>query len=388
MDSVKSASEGFRSSLAINICFNPTAPILRAALPALMFTILSFILLWALPCGPQLISIAQGILNLLYLATWTHYAGVFPTRFTLVDAWFILCLGFIGVAFFITLYEHRRLDRLCAGGFCGAGGGFIGLGNGQANPMGSGGSPPSMGLMHQPSPVTMPTKFDICNEAYFRSASSELSKDSSAVMSLGTALRLRCAKNGGLSVFEPNDSNLGPIKSQYASSSTPGDTTALNGCFLQPLGPIPPSYCTTVIAVALPILYILAVIVFWGFFGVQGTVPKACLGLRRMLKSSSLWVKVRISTNSKFTRSLEASHPDYAWQIVVTTRSEAWISVRRSTICIQHDDHFRKQRDINEESLLVRFCPGGILKPVERTQTEQHVRPLRKLEVEKIMVGS
>ncbi|KAL5967852.1 hypothetical protein TSMEX_004356 [Taenia solium] len=324
VESEKTASGGSRSSLAINLCFNPTAPVLRAALPALMFTLLSFILLWSLPCGPQLISIAQGGLNLLCLATWTHFTGVLPTRFTLVDAWFILCLGFISVTFFITLYEHRRLDRLaktrqiqqqrriysalsaaafampkvnpcgaagggsggstcgcgacsCAGGFCGAGGGFIGLGNGQANPMGSGGSPPPIGLMHQPSPVTMPTKLDICNEAYFRSASSELSKDSSAIMSLGTALRLRCAKNGGLSVFEPNDSNLGLMKSQYISGSTPGAPTALSGGLLQPLGPIPPSYCTTVIAVALPILYILAVIIFWGFFGAQGTVPKDCL---------------------------------------------------------------------------------------------------------------
>ncbi|KAL5112341.1 hypothetical protein TcWFU_006544 [Taenia crassiceps] len=327
VESENTASGGSRSGLAINLCFNLTAPVLRAALPALMFTLLSFTLLWSLPCGPQLISIAQGGLNLLCLATWTHFAGVLPTRFTLVDAWFILCLAFIGVTFFITLYEYRRLDRLaktrkiqqqrriysalsaaaysmpkmvpcgaaggggggsggstcgcgscsCAGGFCGAGGGFIGLGNGQANPMGSGGSPPPLGLMHQPSPVTMPTKLDICNEAYFRSASSELSKDSSAIMSLGTALRLRCARNGGLSVFEPNDSNLGLMKSQYVSSSTPGAPTALSGSVLQPLGPIPPSYCTTVIAVALPILYTLAVIIFWGFFGAQGTVPKDCL---------------------------------------------------------------------------------------------------------------
>ncbi|EUB63760.1 hypothetical protein ECG_01184 [Echinococcus granulosus] len=326
VESDKSVSGGPQSSLAINLCFNPTTLVLRAAFPALMFTLLSFILLWSLPCNPQLISIAQGGLNLLCLATWTHFAGVVPTRFTLVDAWFILCFVFISVAFFITLYEHRRLDRLaktrqiqqqrriysalstaafsvskmapcgaagggggsggstcgcggcsCAGGFCGAGGGFIGLGNGQANPMSSGGSPPPIGLMHQPSPVTMPTKLDICNEAYFRSASSELSKDSSAIVSLGTALRLRCAKNGGLSVFEPTDSNLGLMKSQYVSSSTPGAPTALSGSLLQPLGPILPSYCTTVIAVALPIMYILAVIIFWGFFGAQGTVPKDCL---------------------------------------------------------------------------------------------------------------
>ena len=118
---------------------------------------------------------------------------------------------------------------------------------------------------------------DVCNEAYYRSASSELSKDSSAIMSLGTALRLRCAKNGGLSVFEPNDSNLGLLKSQYAASSTPSAPSAPNGSRLQPLGPIPPSYCTTVVAVALPILYILAVIIFWAFFGAQGTVPKDCL---------------------------------------------------------------------------------------------------------------
>ncbi|CDS40733.1 conserved hypothetical protein [Echinococcus multilocularis] len=326
VESDKSVSGESRSSLAINLCFNPTTLVLRAAFPALMFTLLSFILLWSLPCNPQLISITQGGLNLLCLATWTHFAGVVPTRFTLVDAWFILCFVFISVAFFITLYEYRRLDRLaktrqiqqqrriysalsaavfsvskmapcgatgggggsggstcgcggcsCAGGFCGAGGGFIGLGNGQANPMSSGGSPPPIGMMHQPSPVTMPTKLDICNEAYFRSASSELSKDSSAIVSLGTALRLRCAKNGGLSVFEPTDSNLGLMKSQYVSSSTPFSPTALSGSLLQPLGPILPSYCTTVIAVALPIMYILAVIIFWGFFGAQGTVPKDCL---------------------------------------------------------------------------------------------------------------
>ncbi|VDO11338.1 unnamed protein product [Rodentolepis nana] len=330
-ESENSISGGPQSSLAINLCFNPTGLVLRAALPAVLFTLLSFILLWSLPSGPQLISITQGALILLCLATWTHFASTTPTRFTLVDAWFILCLVFICLTFFVTLLEHRRLDRMaktrqlqqqrriysalsaasafsvpkipscgltggggvgngsggstcgcggcsCAGGFCGAGGGgFMGLGNGQTNPMGSGGSPPPLGLIHQPSPVTMPTKLDICNEAYFRSASSELSKDSSAIMSLGTALRLRCAKNGGLSVFEPNDSNLGLIKSQYAPSSTPGAPQIPSGSILQPLGPIPPSYCTTVIAVALPIMYILAVIIFWGFFGAQGTVPKECL---------------------------------------------------------------------------------------------------------------
>lgn len=200
---------GPQSSLAINLCFNPTALVLRSALPAVLLTLLSFILLWSLPCGPQLVSIAQGVLILLCLATWTHFSSTTPTRFTLVDAWFILCSVFICLTFFITLYEHRRLDKMaktrqiqqqrriysalsaaafslpklppcglaggggggsggstcgcggcsCAGGFCGAGGGgFIGLGNGQTNPMGSGGSPPPLGLIHQPSPVTMPTK--------------------------------------------------------------------------------------------------------------------------------------------------------------------------------------------------------------------------------------
>ena len=118
---------------------------------------------------------------------------------------------------------------------------------------------------------------DVCNDAYYRSVSSELSKDSSAIMSLGTALRLRCAKNGGLSVFEPTDSNFGLIKSQYAPSSTPSAPSAPSGNLFQPLGPIPPSYFTTVIAVALPIFYIVAVIISWGFFGAQGTVPKDCL---------------------------------------------------------------------------------------------------------------
>uniref|UniRef100_A0A5K3FA02 Secreted protein n=1 Tax=Mesocestoides corti TaxID=53468 RepID=A0A5K3FA02_MESCO len=324
----KSSSEGPQSNLSINLCFNPTALVLRAALPALLFTFLSFILLWSLPCGPQIISITQGGLVLLCLATWTHFSVAIPTHFSLVDAWFILCLAFISMTFLFTLYEHRRLDRLaktrqiqqqrriysalsatalcvpkmppcgaagggggggsggstcgcggcsCAGGFCGAGGGFLGIGNGQTSQMGSGGSPPPLGLMHQASPVVMPTKLDICNEAYFRSVSSELSKDSSAIMSLGTALRLRCAKNGGLGVFEPNDSNLGLIKSQYALGSTPSTHPAPSGSFLQPLGPIAPSYCTTVVAVALPILYILAIIIFWGFFGAQGTVPKDCL---------------------------------------------------------------------------------------------------------------
>ncbi|VDD75420.1 unnamed protein product [Mesocestoides corti] len=322
------SAQGPQSNLSINLCFNPTALVLRAALPALLFTFLSFILLWSLPCGPQIISITQGGLVLLCLATWTHFSVAIPTHFSLVDAWFILCLAFISMTFLFTLYEHRRLDRLaktrqiqqqrriysalsatalcvpkmppcgaagggggggsggstcgcggcsCAGGFCGAGGGFLGIGNGQTSQMGSGGSPPPLGLMHQASPVVMPTKLDICNEAYFRSVSSELSKDSSAIMSLGTALRLRCAKNGGLGVFEPNDSNLGLIKSQYALGSTPSTHPAPSGSFLQPLGPIAPSYCTTVVAVALPILYILAIIIFWGFFGAQGTVPKDCL---------------------------------------------------------------------------------------------------------------
>lgn len=200
--------------MEINLCFNPTVFVLRATLPAFIFPLLSFILLWSLPCGSQLICIAQGALPLLCLATWTYFAGDDPVRFTLVDAWFILCLCFTSITFFITIFEKRRLDKLararqiqqqrriysllnaaafsvpnmmtscgapggaggggggggsggsicgcggcsCVGGFGSAGGGFGGLGNGQTNPLSAGGSPPPLGLIHQPLPAAMPIK--------------------------------------------------------------------------------------------------------------------------------------------------------------------------------------------------------------------------------------
>lgn len=195
--------------MAINLCFNPTAFVLRAAIPPFIFVLLSFLLLWSLSCILQFVSIAQGILVLLTLIMWScttgamvKFSGSEMSRFSLVDAWFLLCFVFICLAFCFTLIEHRRIDRLlkvrqaqqqrriyaalsaakipsvvgggsggsncgCGGGccsctgYCGnSGNGFMlpGVMSGQPNNMSGSSPPPPLGMMHQPSPVIMPTK--------------------------------------------------------------------------------------------------------------------------------------------------------------------------------------------------------------------------------------
>ncbi|VDL88552.1 unnamed protein product [Schistocephalus solidus] len=314
-------------SLTVNLCFNPTGQVLRAAVPGFIFVCLSFLLLWSLSCGLQVVSLAQGLLVLLALVAWSCSTNGLlskAARFSLIDAWFLVCFIFISATFLFTLVEHRRLERIlkkrqmqqqrriyaalsasvvaaaaatklppslggggsggsncgCGGGCCGCAGycpasanGYMLQGPGQTNPLGNSSPAPPLSLLHQASPPgALPTKLDLCGEAYLRSASCELAKDSSAIMSMGTALRLRCAKNGGLGVFETNDSNLGLMKSQYAATSSPA-TSGL----LQPLSPVPPSYCTTMFAAVVPILFLLTTIIFWGSLGAQGTVPKECL---------------------------------------------------------------------------------------------------------------
>ncbi|BHF63915.1 hypothetical protein SprV_0200691000 [Sparganum proliferum] len=330
--SVSLEGEDTQPSLTVNLCFNPTGLVLRAAVPGFIFVLLSFLLLWSLSCGLQVVSIAQGLLVLLALVTWSCSTnGVLSSaaRFSLIDAWFLVCFIFLIATFLFTLAEHRRLERIlkkrqvqqqrriyaalsasvvasnaaaaaaaaklppslggggsggsncgCGGGCCGCAGycpasanGYLLQGPGQTNPLGNSSPAPPLSLLHQSSPPgVLPTKLDLCGEAYLRSASCELSKDSTAIMSMGTALRLRCAKNGGLGVFETNDSNLGLMKSQYAATSSPA-TSGL----LQPLNPVPPSYCTTMFAAVVPILFLLTTIIFWGSLGAQGTVPKECL---------------------------------------------------------------------------------------------------------------
>uniref|UniRef100_A0A0X3PZE1 Neur_chan_LBD domain-containing protein n=1 Tax=Schistocephalus solidus TaxID=70667 RepID=A0A0X3PZE1_SCHSO len=319
--------EDTQPSLTVNLCFNPTGQVLRAAVPGFIFVCLSFLLLWSLSCGLQVVSLAQGLLVLLALVAWSCSTNGLlskAARFSLIDAWFLVCFIFISATFLFTLVEHRRLERIlkkrqmqqqrriyaalsasvvaaaaatklppslggggsggsncgCGGGCCGCAGycpasanGYMLQGPGQTNPLGNSSPAPPLSLLHQASPPgAMPTKLDLCGEAYLRSASCELAKDSSAIMSMGTALRLRCAKNGGLGVFETNDSNLGLMKSQYAATSSPA-TSGL----LQPLSPVPPSYCTTMFAAVVPILFLLTTIIFWGSLGAQGTVPKECL---------------------------------------------------------------------------------------------------------------